>query len=84
MMSAGFASINENMPGETVWLPGGASVAPSPASSIAVVRPHSPTPSPNEQNQQVFIEAYLEIPGAGGRTLYKLITKQAAIKAARA
>jgi TP901 family phage tail tape measure protein len=84
MTSAGFASINENMPGETVWLPGGASVAPSPASSIAVVRPHTPTPSPQEPTQQLLIEAYLELPAGAGRSLYKLITKQAAIKAARA
>ncbi len=84
MGMSGFAMINENQAGETVWLPGGSSVQPSPASSMLSVRAHTPNPAPMEGAQQVFIEAYLELPAGAGRGLYKLITKSAAIKAARA
>jgi TP901 family phage tail tape measure protein len=83
-MGGGYAIINENQAGETVWLPGGSSVQPSPASSMLSPRAHTPNPAPVEGGQQLFIEAYLELPSGAGRGLYKLITKSAALKTARA
>jgi TP901 family phage tail tape measure protein len=83
MGSSGFAMINETAKGETVWLPGGSSVQPSPATSLAEPRAHTPNPAPAAQPSIVMVEAWLTLPGAGGRRLFKLMTQEAAIKEAR-
>jgi TP901 family phage tail tape measure protein len=83
MGSSGFAMINETAKGEIVWLPGGSSVQPSPATSLAEPRAHTPNPAPAAQPSIVMVEAWLTLPGAGGRKLFKLITQEAAIKVAR-
>jgi TP901 family phage tail tape measure protein len=79
----GLATINEGAAGETVYLPGGSTVQPSAASSLFSSRAHTPNPAPSGEGRAVYVEAYLEIPTRAGRTLYKLITKEAAIKEAR-
>jgi TP901 family phage tail tape measure protein len=83
MGSSGFAMINETAKGETVWLPGGSSVQPSPATSLAEPRAHTPNPASAAQPSIVQVEAWLTLPGAGGRRLFKLLTQEAAIKEAR-
>jgi phage-related minor tail protein len=84
MPYSGFATINENSPGETVWLPGGSSVQPSPASSLQNARAHTPNPAPTEEEgRPIYIEAYLELPHSGSRQLFKLITREAAVTKAR-
>ena len=83
MGSSGLALINETATGETVWLPGGSSVQPSPATSLAQPRAHTPNPAPASQPSIVMVEAWLTLPGAGGRRLFKLLTQEAAIKEAR-
>jgi len=83
MTSSGFALINEGAAGETVWLPGGSTVQPSPASSLLSPRAHTPNPAPQQEGMQVFLEAYLQMPPGTGRGLFKLITKEVAIKKAR-
>jgi phage-related protein len=83
MSHGGFAMINENQQGEVVYLPGGSSVQPSPASSMLQPRAHTPNPAPVEGTTPVQIEAYLELPRSAGRGLYKLITQSVAVKTAR-
>jgi TP901 family phage tail tape measure protein len=83
MSQSGFALINEGAAGETVWLPGGSTVQPSPASSLLSPRAHTPNPAPQNEGMQVFLEAYLQMPPGTGRGLFKLITKEVAIKKAR-
>lgn len=46
MPYSGFTSINERAQGETIWLPGGATVQPAPAGSLAQPRAHIPNPAP--------------------------------------
>jgi Phage-related minor tail protein len=83
MPYSGLARINENGPGEVVYLPGGSVIRPATGQGSAS---HAPAISPTQgggSNQPVFIEAYLELPRGAGRGLYKLITQSAAIKTAR-
>lgn len=83
MMGGGYALINESQQGETVWLPGGSTVQPSPASSLQTPRAHTPNPAPAGDGTPIMIEAWLEMPPGSGRSLFKLITREAAIKSAR-
>jgi TP901 family phage tail tape measure protein len=80
---SGYATINENGPGETVWLPGGSSVTPSPANSMSEVRSHTPTPTPDNRPMVLNLEAYLQMPRGVAGGMFKLITEEIAIKEAR-
>jgi TP901 family phage tail tape measure protein len=83
MPYSGLATINEGASGETVYLPGGSVVQPSAASSLLGPRAHTPNPAPMDSGTPVMIEAYLMMPAGSGRSLFKLVTKEAAIKSAR-
>jgi len=83
MPYSGFAMINERGPGERVFLPGGSTVEPSSANSLLQVRAHTPTPTGMGSPSTLVIEAYLELPKGAGRSLFKLITRESAVKGAR-
>ncbi len=83
MPYSGYATVNEGAMGETIWLPGGATVQPSPASALGQPRAHTPTPAPMNNMTPIYIDAVFELPRAAGRSIYKVITKEATIKEAR-
>jgi hypothetical protein len=83
MPYSGYATVNEGAMGETIWLPGGATVQPSPASGLGTPRAHTPSPAPTNSQTPIYIDAVFELPRAAGRSIYKVVTKEAAIKTAR-
>lgn len=83
MPFGGMAMINEGAQGETVYLPGGSRVQPGSASSLLQPRAHTPNPAPSDGERPIYIDAWLQLPGGAGRTLFKLVTKEAAISEAR-
>jgi TP901 family phage tail tape measure protein len=81
MPYSGLATINENGPGERVWLPGGSTVQPSPASSLQQPRAHTPNPTTHEELPPIGLEAVLVLPN--GDVLADLTLKHLAIKKSR-
>lgn len=81
MPYSGFAQINENGPGETVWLPGGSRVQPSSASSMGAPRAHTPNPTNRDEGGFPGLEATLVLPN--GEVLADLVLKHVAIKKSR-
>lgn len=76
MPYSGLAQINENGPGETVWLPGGATVSPSAAAALLYPRAHSPNPTSLGEGggRPTFqLKAVLVLPN--GQVLAELVTK---------
>lgn len=76
----GWARINETAAGEAVYLPGGSSVQPSPATSLRHTRAHTPNPTPMDdgmyymQPVQVFLDS---------KKIYERVEKRRADKRAR-
>lgn len=83
MPHGGLATINENGPGERVYLPGGSVVQPSPVNSMALPRSHAPNPLPPDPAEPSFnLEAVLVLPN--GDVLADLTTKSLKKKKNRA
>jgi hypothetical protein len=81
MGTSGLARVHQD---ETVWLPGGASVEPSPATSLLAPRAHTPNPTPTPGSEQPSVhnlEAVLVMPD--GRVLASLVTKELTAKKSR-
>jgi hypothetical protein len=81
MPYSGFAQINENGPGETVWLPGGSRVESGSASSMGAVRAHTPNPTNRAEQVLPGLEAVLVLPN--GDVLADLVVKSLTIKKGR-
>lgn len=83
MPYSGLAVINERGPGETVWLPGGSTVTPSPAGGLYEPWAHTPNPAPYGEGMELNLTAYLMLPAGAGHTLFQLVCHEAAIAEAR-
>jgi hypothetical protein len=81
MAGGQFMTINESQSGETVWLPGGSSVQPSPAASLAVPRAHTPNPAPAATASPIF--EHTTIVQLDRKVLYKAVTRARADDKAR-
>jgi TP901 family phage tail tape measure protein len=78
----GLATINERATGETIWLPRGSSVQPSPAASLAVPRAHAPTPTPRYDGPPVIVENH-NVWMVDRKVLFKAVTRATADDKAR-